>query len=197
MFIQNHGMTKMFSIKTHNKSVMFARKNTRAGTGLRAAPARPIHWRYVPRLSMRVFLTFFGLFISSYAYSNAALDAENEGEAIGIVYGHIKEIDVLKFMCNRKVPETGSIISDAVDAWMVRNSVVVTNLMSGLDRVPEKEREQLFELGKKVSNNTIVLFNKQSQSEKEKSCLVLANKLDSDFYKEEYPVAYKLMGKGT
>jgi hypothetical protein len=25
---------------------MFARKNTRAGTGLRAAPARPIHWRY-------------------------------------------------------------------------------------------------------------------------------------------------------
>lgn len=176
---------------------MFARKNTRAGTGLRAAPARPIHWRYVPRLSMRVFLTFFGLFISSYAYSNAALDAENEGEAIGIVYGHIKEIDVLKFMCNRKVPETGSIISDAVDAWMVRNSVVVTNLMSGLNRVPEKEREQLFELGKKVSNNTIVLFNKQSQSEKEKSCLVLANKLDSDFYKEEYPVAYKLMGKGT
>jgi hypothetical protein len=25
---------------------MFARKNTRAGTGLRAASARPIHWRY-------------------------------------------------------------------------------------------------------------------------------------------------------
>ena len=30
-----------------NKSVMFARKKTRAGTCLRVAPARPIHWRYV------------------------------------------------------------------------------------------------------------------------------------------------------
>jgi len=146
---------------------------------------------------MRVFLTFFGLFISSCAYSNAVLDAENEGEAIGIVYGHIKEIDVLKFMCNRKVPEKGAIVSKAVDAWMTRNSVIVTNLMSGLDRIQEIEREQLFKLGKKVSNNTIVLFNKHSQSEKENLCLDLANKLDSDFYKEEYPVAYKLMEKGT
>ena len=146
---------------------------------------------------MRVFLTFFGLFLSSYAYSNAALDAENEGEAIGIVFGHIKEIDVLKFMCNRKAPKAGAVVSEAVDAWMARNSAVVSNLMSGLDRIPTQEREQLFELGKKVSNNTIILFNKQSQSEKEELCLALANKLDSDLYKEEYPVAYKFMGKGT
>lgn len=39
---------------SHNKSVMFARKNTRAGTGLRAAPARPIHWRYVSVLAMEL-----------------------------------------------------------------------------------------------------------------------------------------------
>ena len=29
-----------------NKSAMFARKDMRAGTGFRAAPARPIYWRY-------------------------------------------------------------------------------------------------------------------------------------------------------
>lgn len=144
---------------------------------------------------MRLFLTLFGLFLSNYAYSNTALDAENEGEAIGIVYGHIKEIDVLKFMCQRKVPETEIIVSGAVDSWMSRNSVVVTNLMSGLDRIPTKEREQLFELAKKVSHNIIILFNKQSQSEKEKLCLVLTNKLDSDLCKEEYPIAYKFMSK--
>jgi dynactin complex subunit len=148
--------------------------------------------RYIPRLSMRIFLIVFGLFISSYAYSNTALDAENEGEAIGIVYGHIKEIDVLKFMCQRKAPETGVIVSEAVDAWMSRNSTVITNLMNGLDRIPAKEREQLFEFAKTVSNNRIILFNKQSQPEKEELCLVLANKLDSGLYKEEYPIAYSL-----
>jgi len=36
-------------LTTYNKSVMFARKKPRAGTGLRAAPARPIHWRYTTK----------------------------------------------------------------------------------------------------------------------------------------------------
>jgi hypothetical protein len=38
-FVQENG------VKMHNKSVMLARKKPRAGTGLRVAPARPIHWR--------------------------------------------------------------------------------------------------------------------------------------------------------
>lgn len=146
---------------------------------------------------MRIYLTFFGLFISSYAYSNASSDAENEGKAIGIVYGHIKEMDVFKFMCNRKAPEAGAIVTEAIDAWMSRNNAVVTNLMTGLDRISTKEREQLFDLGKNVSNNSIIWFNKQSQLEKEELCLALAKKLSSDLYKKEYPIAYKIMGKGT
>lgn len=35
--------------KMHNKSVMFARKKTRAGTVFHAAPTRPIHWRQLFR----------------------------------------------------------------------------------------------------------------------------------------------------
>jgi hypothetical protein len=144
---------------------------------------------------MRIFLLLFGFFISSYANSNTALDAENEGEAVGIVYGHYKEIDVLKFMCGRKVPEQGLLVSKAADEWMTMNSLVLTNLSDGLGRTPIKDREELFEVVKTITNNRIILFNKLSQPEKEEMCLLLASRLNSDWYKKEYPLAYKLMSK--
>ena len=144
---------------------------------------------------MRVFIVVFAVMISSFAHSNTELYAENEGEAVGIIYGYIKKIDVLKFMCARKAPEKGTLLSEAVDKWMTRNSSVVTNLTDGLDRTPIDIREQLFEMGKQVSNNRIILFNKMSQSEKENTCVSLADNLNSDSYKNEYPLAYKFLSK--
>jgi hypothetical protein len=144
---------------------------------------------------MKIFLLLFGLFFSNCAYSNTSFDAENESEAVGIIYGHIKEIDVLKFMCVRKVPVKGVLVSEAFDEWMSRNRSVVTNLFGSLERTPIKKREELFEVAKTLSNNRIILFNKLNQSEKEEMCLLLASRLNSDWYKKEYPLAYKLMSK--
>ncbi|MFD2168288.1 hypothetical protein ACFSJY_18670 [Thalassotalea euphylliae] len=144
---------------------------------------------------MRVFIFIFAVMISSFAHSNSELDAENEGEAVGIIYGYIKKVDVLKFMCERKVPEKGVLLSEAIDKWMTRNSSVVANLTDGLDRTPTDMREQLFEMAKQVSNNRIILFNKMSLSEKENACVSLAEHLNSDSYKNEYPLAYKIMSE--
>ena len=151
--------------------------------------------RYVPRLSMRVFIVVFAAMISSFAHSNSELDAENEGEAVGIIYGYFKKVDVIKFMCERKAPEKGALLSEAIDKWKTRNSSVVANLTDGLDRTPIDMREQLFEMAKQVSRNRIILFNKMSQSEKENTCASLAEHLNSDSYKNEYPIAYKLMSE--
>lgn len=171
----------------------------RGWDGLSAAAARlqvrPKAGRYVPRLSMRVFIVVFAAMISSFAHSNSELDAENEGEAVGIIYGYFKKVDVVKFMCERKAPEKGALLSEAIDKWKTRNSSVVANLTDGLDRTPIDMREQLFEMAKQVSRNRIILFNKMSQSEKENTCASLAEHLNSDSYKNEYPIAYKLMSE--
>ena len=130
-----------------------------------------------------------------FVYSNTELYAENEGEAVGMIYGYINNAWIIKFMCERKLPESASLLSDAFENWMYRNRFVVSKLADGLARTPVEERMQMDELAKQIRERKIILFNGLSESEKENTCSSLASKLDSDSYKQEMPNAYKFMSK--
>lgn len=82
--------------------------------------------RYQPNRNMprkAILAILLAALISNATYSITEQDAANEGEAVGIVFGHLKEMDVLKFMCERKSPETAKLVSTAVNEWMVEMNI--------------------------------------------------------------------------
>jgi len=171
--------------------------NFAPNTNIASSTGQPM-LRYQPNRNMprkAILAILLAALISNATYSITEQDAANEGEAVGIVFGHLKEMDVLKFMCERKSPETAKLVSTAVNEWMVRNEHLVTNLVTDLDNTPAPEKEQLFEIAKQVSNYMIISFNKLEKTEKDKICLSLASRLNSDSYQKEYPVAYQLISK--
>jgi hypothetical protein len=132
---------------------------------------------------------------SGLAHSNSIFDANNEGEAIGIIYSYTQRLEVIKFMCDRKVPEKGALLTEAIDKWIARNIDMLINFNNGLDRIPSSEREKLFELIKKAQHNIIIAFNKLNKQEKEKTCISLAEHLNLDTFRNEFPLAYKFMSE--
>ncbi len=67
---------------------------------------------------MKKKLLLITLLMSPLAFSNQLLDAENKEEAIGIMYGVMTDIDVMSFMCERKLSNKSETISSAVNSWV-------------------------------------------------------------------------------
>ncbi len=144
---------------------------------------------------MKKKLLLITLLMSPLAFSNQLLDAENEEEAIGIMYGVMTDIDVMSFMCERKLSNKSETISSAVNSWVRRNQVVITNFKNGLEKTPISEMEKIAHLSKKAVETKIIKFNDLTQVQKEDACMSLVNRLDSDLYRKEYPKTYEFMSK--
>ncbi|MEZ9823350.1 hypothetical protein AB4238_22475 [Shewanella sp. 10N.286.45.A1] len=144
---------------------------------------------------MRIFIFLVLISTSNFANANSSIDAENEGEAVGILFGYLKEVDVYKFMCSKYAPEMKETISRATDDWMNRNNTIVVSLLSGLERTPENEVNELLEVAQKTSRNRIILFNKLSKTEQGELCSKMVTELTEDTVKQKYPLAIKHLSK--
>ena len=144
---------------------------------------------------MRIFIFLVLISTSNFSSANSSVDAANEGEAVGILFGYLKEVDVYKFMCSKYAPEMKETISRATDDWMNRNKTIVASLLSGLERTPENEVNELLAVAQKTSRNRIILFNKLSKTEQGKLCSKMVTELIEDTVKQKYPLAIKHLSK--
>lgn len=138
---------------------------------------------------MKPYLLLIALFLSNVVDSKTLTVANNKEEAIGIIFGVLKEIDVIKFMCERKVQDQSGLISKSVNSWMQRNNNLVSKLVEGLEEIPSKDLQELQTLAKKVSRNMIIQFNVLDEKQRNQTCISFAKKLDDDVFMNQYPKA--------